>query len=151
MPIMVDRWSSSSYRHRRRINSSGGGIGKQYFVLPFLSILIISMANTVMAESVEISPNTRQKLGSSSTTYKHKHGVGAAVRRIVYFQPRNIERSLQGNNVSAEMCAEMDLLLFVNVDSTLVLIVNESTFSVNLSIIESKFGYETVLIIKHVC
>ena len=109
------------------------------------------MANTVMAESVEMSPNTRQKLGSSSTTYKHKHGVGAAVRRIVYFQPRNIERSLQGNNVSAEMCAEIDLLLYMNVDSNLVRIVNESTFSVNLSIIESRFGYETVLIIKHFC
>ncbi len=104
--IMVNRWSSSSYRHRRRGNISGGGIGKQYFVLPFLSILIISMANTVMAESVEISPNTRQKLGlgSSSTTYKHRHGVGAAIRRILYSQPRNIERSLQGNNVSAELC-----------------------------------------------
>ena len=102
--IMVERWSSSSYRHRRRGNNSGGGIGKQYFVLPFLSIVVISMAITVMAESVEISPNTRQKLGSSTTTYKHKHGVGAAIRRIVYSQPRNIERSLQGNNVSAELC-----------------------------------------------
>ena len=102
--IMVDRWSSSSYRHRRRGNNSGGGIGKQCFVLPFLSMLIISMANTVMAESVEKSLNTRQKLVSSSTTYKHKHGGGGAVRRIVYSQPRNIERSLQGNNVSAELC-----------------------------------------------
>ena len=37
---------------------------------------------------------------------------------------------------------------YMNVDSKLVHIVDESTFSVNLSIIESEFGYETVLIRK---
>lgn len=84
--------SSSSTCHRRW----GCGVGK-CLLIPMMIALISSIAHA-KSESV-ITPKKAGK--KSSTTFKHKYG--AAVRRILHYQPSQFERSLQGgnNNVSA--------------------------------------------------
>lgn len=86
--------SSSSYSryHRWGYGSSGGG--KRYFIIPFIFELLAPRTHVVMSTSVAGTPNRAEKK-LSSTAFKHKHG--GAVRRIVYFQPQEVERSLQGN------------------------------------------------------
>lgn len=83
---------SQSRHHRSGCGSNSSG-GKQYFIIPIIFVLLASMAH-VKSKSVGItSKRANKKL--TSTTFKHEHS--GAVRRIVYFQPQEVERSLQGN------------------------------------------------------
>ena len=57
------------------------------------------MTHDVLSESVLISPKRAGKKASPKT-FKN----GGAVRRIVYFHPQEIERSLQGNVSAVLIC-----------------------------------------------
>ena len=61
------------------------------------------MTHDVLSESILISPKRAGKK-ASPTTFNIKNKHGGAVRRIVYFHPQEIERSLQGNVSALLIC-----------------------------------------------